>query len=205
MKKLILLGVALTALAGCDKLPFFKVSSPPRKAGLWEITIQSDRTPTPIVSQWCFDAASDKRTPVLPKGPRRAGACQKFAVAKSGDTYTVDSVCSVGAGGGPTLTSHAVISGDFTTKYTINSTIDVANSTDPTRNGEHKSTLTAVYKGADCGSDLSPGQVRTPTGDVVDMAQLRGGGMGMGGGHRGQGGGGNAAPSNSAAPATNGQ
>ena len=92
MKRLILLGVALTALAGCDKLPFFKVSSPPRKAGLWELTVQSDRTPTPMVSDWCFDAASDRRTPVLPKGPRRAGACQKFAVAKSGDSYTLNSV-----------------------------------------------------------------------------------------------------------------
>jgi hypothetical protein len=205
MKRLILLGVALTALAGCDKLPFFKVSSPPRKAGLWELTVQSDRTPTPMVSDWCFDAASDRRTPVLPKGPRRAGACQKFAVAKSGDSYTVDSVCSAaGGGGGPTLTVHAVISGDFTTKYTINTTIDVANATDPSRNGEHKSTLTAVYKGADCGSDLSPGQVRTPSGDIVDMAQLRNGGMG--GGRGGQGGGGNAAPANSAPPAaTNGQ
>ena len=191
MKKLILLGVALTALAGCDKLPFFKVASPPRKPGLWEQTVQSDRSPTPLVTQWCFDAESDKRTPVLPKGPRRAGACQKFAVATDGDSYTVDSACSFT---GATMTSHAVITGDFTSKYTINSTVDVSNSPDPARNGEHKTTITAVYKG-DCPSDLSPGQVRLPTGEVVEMAQLRGGMMRPGGP------GGGAPPSNAAAPA----
>jgi len=194
MKKVILLGVALTALAGCDKLPFFKVTSPPRKAGLWEQTVQSDRSPTPIVTQWCFDADSDKRSPVLPKGPRRAGLCQKFAVAKNGDSYTVDSSCSFT---GATMTSHAVISGDFTSKYTINSTVDVSNSPDPARNGEHKTTITAVYKG-DCPSDLSPGQVRLPTGEVVEMAQLRGGMMRPSGG---QGGNAAPAPAGNAAPA----
>ena len=201
MKKVILLGVALTALAGCDKLPFFKVASPPRKAGLWEETVQSDRSPTPLVSQWCFDEASDKRSPVLPKGPRRAGLCQKFAVAKSGDSYTVDTSCSFT---GATMTSHAVITGDFTAKYTINSTVDVSNSPDPARNGEHKTTITAVYKG-DCPSDLSPGQVRLPTGEVVEMAQLRGGMMRPGGG-AGASGGNTASPAASnSAPPSNGQ
>jgi hypothetical protein len=201
MKKVILLGVALTALAGCDKLPFFKVASPPRKPGLWEQTVQSDRSPTPLVSQWCFDEASDKRSPVLPKGPRRAGLCQKFAVAKSGDSYTVDTSCSFT---GATITSHAVIAGDFTSKYTITSTVEISNSADPARNGEHKTTVTAVYKG-DCPSDLSPGQVRMPSGDVVEMAQLRGGMMrpgGPGGGAPAS----NAAPAaGNAAPASGGQ
>jgi hypothetical protein len=192
MKKVILLGVALVALAGCDKLPFFKVASPPRKPGLWEQTVQSDRSPTPIVTQWCFDEASDKHFPALPKGPRRAGACQKFAVAKSGDSYTVDMACSFN---GATITSHEVIAGDFTSKYTINNTADVSNSPDPARNGEHKTTITAIYKG-DCPSDLSPGQLRLPTGEVVEMAQLRGGMMRSGGGNAAQ-------PAGNAAPASN--
>jgi len=195
MRKLILLGVALAALGGCDKLPFFKVTSPARKPGLWEQTTQSDRVAGPQVSQWCFDAASDKHFPVLPKGPRRDGACQKWAVAKSGDGYTVDSVCSFGA----TMTLHAVISGDFSSKYTVVNTVDVANASDPAHNGHHQSTLTAVYKG-DCPADLSPGQVRTPNGDIVDMAELRRGGFGRGGQGGGPPGGGNAAPTN-AAPA----
>jgi hypothetical protein len=216
MKNVVLLGVGLAALglAGCDQL--FKVSSPQRKPGLWEQTVQSDRTPAPLVSQWCFDAASDRRTPVLPKGPRRAGACSKFQVSKSGDAYVVDSVCSFGGGSGPSLTSHAVISGDFSAKYTIVSTVTVANASDPARNGEHKTTVTAVYKGA-CPPEIAAGQVQLPSGDIVDMASLRGfgrgggGGGGPGGGGQGAGGppAGNSAPGNSApgnsAPGSGGQ
>ena len=208
MKKAVLLGVGLVAmglggLGGCSQL--FKVASPQRKAGLWEETVQSDRSPTPMVTRWCFDEASDRRQPVLPRGPRRAGACSKFQVAKSGDAYTVDSLCSFGGPGGPSITNHAVISGDYATRYTIQSTTTVANSPEPERNGEHKSTITAVYKGA-CPPEIQPGQVQLPSGDVVDMASLRGfrggrgggggggpgGGPGEGGGNATGGGGGNA-------------
>jgi len=204
MKKAILLGmVAATAtLAACDKLPFFKITSPPRKPGYWVETIQSDRSPTPIVTKWCFDEASDRHTPVLPRGPRRAGACSKFTVSKNGDTYVVDSVCGFGAAGGPTVTNHAEISGDYSTKYTIVSTLDVEGATDPARNGKHTTTITAVYQGADCPSELGPGQMERPDGTVVDMAQLRGGGLGGGGGRPGGGNstGGNSTAGNSTAP-----
>jgi hypothetical protein len=200
MNKAILLGLlaTATALAACDKLPFFKIASPQRKPGYWEETIQSDRSPTPIVTKWCFDAASDRRMPVLPKGPRRAGACQSFHVGKNGDTYQVDSVCAL-PGGGPTITNHAEISGDYASKYTIVSTTEITGASDPARNGKHVTTINAVYQGADCPSEMAPGQMERPDGTVVDMAQLRGGGFGGGGGRSGGGAGGNATASNSAA------
>ena len=59
-------------------------------------------------------------------------------------------------------------------------------SPDPARDGTHKTTMTAVYKGESCDpAGLQPGQVKLPSGDVVDMAQLRGrlGGGGRGGGN----------------------
>jgi hypothetical protein len=202
MKKAILLGLAGAAamLAACDNLPFFKVASPQRKPGYWEETVQSDRSPTPTVTKWCFDAASDRRMPVLPKGPRRAGACQSFHIGKNGDAYLVDSVCAFG---GATITSHAEVSGDYASKYTIVSTVDIEGASDAARNGKHTTTITAVYQGADCPSELSPGQMERPDGTVVDMAQLRGGGLGGGGGGRnGAGnstGAGNATSSNSTA------
>jgi hypothetical protein len=140
--------------------------------------------------KWCFDAASDRRQPVLPRGPRRAGACSKFNVAKNGDAYTVDSVCAFRAGG-TSIASHAVVSGDYSTRYTIQSSVNVTGSEDPARNGEHKGTVTWVYKGA-CPPEIAAGQVQLPNGDVVDMASLRGlrGGRGGGGGGPGGGGGG---------------
>jgi hypothetical protein len=201
MKKAILLGLlaTATALGACDKLPFFKIASPQRKPGYWMETIQSDRSPTPIVTKWCFDEASDRRMPVLPKGPRRAGACQKFQISKNGDTYVVDSTCAF-PGGSTTITSHAEISGDYSSKYTIVSTVDLEGATDPARNGKHVTTVTAVYQGADCPSELGPGQMERPDGTVVDMAQLRGGGFtGGGGGGRP---GGNSMGGNSASNAT---
>jgi hypothetical protein len=188
MKKVIALGLIAVSLGGCDKLPFFGApASPHRKPGLWEQTVQSDQSPTPMVSKACFDVASDERSPVLPRGPRRAGACQKYSVTKDGDSYVVDSDCSFGGAGGPSVTIHAVISGDYSARYTINSTVTAQNMSDPARNGEHKRTLTAVYQGA-CPPDIQPGQVQMPNGEIVDMAQLRGGfGGGRGGGSGGGG------------------
>src|SRR5580692_10692739 len=120
MKKLIALGLIAVSLGGCDKLPFFGApASPHRKPGLWEQTVQSDQSATPMVSKACFDEASDQRSPVLPHAPRRVGACQKFNVSKDGDSYVIDSDCSFGGAGGPRVTSHAVISGDYSVRYTI--------------------------------------------------------------------------------------
>ncbi|HEY1427530.1 MAG TPA: DUF3617 family protein [Caulobacteraceae bacterium] len=191
MRNVILLGAGLVALgvAGCGRLG--GVSSPQRKAGLWQQTMQSDRTPAPMVSKWCFDAASDRQMPVLGRraGARRgpmAGVC-KVSATKSGDGYVTDSQCSFG---GASLNSHSVVSGDFANKYTVVRTVNVANSQDPTRNGQHKITETWAYQGA-CPPDIGPGQVQTANGEVVDMASLRGGrGGGGGGGGPGGGGGG---------------
>ena len=197
MKKLIALGLVAVSLGGCDKLPFLNgPASPQRKAGLWEQTLQNDQIATPMVSQWCYDAASDQRMPVLPHRPRRASACEKFSVSQDGANYVVDSACTFGGPGGPKITNHAVLSGDFNVKYTVVNTINVENSPDPARNGQHKNTITAIYKGA-CPPEIGPGQVKTPDGSVVDMAQLRrgfGGGGPRPGGGGGGGGGGPPAP-----------
>ena len=186
MKKVIALGLVAASLAACDRLPFLGgPASPQRKPGLWEQSLQTDQSATPLVSEACYDAASDKRMPVLPHKPRRAGTCEKFSVTQDGANYVVDSACTFGGPGGPKITNHAVLSGDFNVKYTVTNTINVENSPDPARNGQHRNTITAVYKGA-CPPDIGPGQVKLPTGDVVDMAQLR---RGFGGGRPGGGGG----------------
>ena len=200
MRKLIAFGLVVVSLGGCDQLPFLGgPASPHRKPGLWEQTTQSDRSPTPLVSEACYDEASDRRMPVLPRKPQPGGRrqCEKFQISQNGDSYVIDSVCSVGGPGGPKLTNHAVLTGDFNVRYTVANNIVVENSPDPARNGAHRNTVTAVYKGA-CPPDIGPGQVKLPTGEVVDMAQLRnrfGGGRGGG-----LGGGG---PSGGNAPATN--
>jgi len=195
MKKLIALSLVGISLGGCDKLPFLSgPASPPRKAGLWEQSMQNDQNPTPLISQACYDEASDRRMPILPRKPPPGGRrqCDKFDVSKNGADYVIDSVCGFAGATGVKITLHAVISGDFNSKYTVTNNINVQGAPDPTRNGAHKSIITATYKG-DCPADIGPGQVKLPNGDVVDMAQLRrgfgGGGGGGGGGGRGGGGG----------------
>jgi hypothetical protein len=184
MKKAILLGLAAVSLGGCNMIPGFGTpASPQRKPGLWEQTVVTDRSPTPIVTELCFDAASDRRLPVLPRKPRREGACEKWQVTKNGDTYLVDSTCGFG---GMKLSSHAELSGDFNASYRRVDTMTVQGSPDPARDGTHKITMTAVYKGESCeAAGLQPGQVKLPSGDIVDMAQLRGGRGGFGGGRGG--------------------
>jgi uncharacterized membrane protein YgcG len=196
MKKTIALGLVALSLGACDKLPFLNgPASPQRKAGLWEQSAQSEMSATPMVSEACYDAASDRRSPILPRKPQPGGRrqCDKFDVSKNGSDYLIDSVCGFGAASQVKITLHAVISGDFSSKYTVTNNITVQGAPDPARNGAHKSVITATYRG-DCPPDIGPGQVKLPTGEVVDMAALRnrfgGGGGGRGGGEGGGGGGG---------------
>jgi len=204
MRKLLLIGVAAASLGGCGRgLPFFGGVTPPqRKLGFWEETRTSDQNPTPMVTRICLDAASDRRMPVLGRGPRRAGACQHYSVTHDGAAYTVDSACGFN---GVTITNHTVFSGDFTSSYTAKGQVTVAGAPDPARNGAHSFTMTAVYKG-DCPPDIQPGQAQLPNGQIIDLAQMRrfggmGGGQGGGGppggggpGGGGPGGGGPAGP-----------
>lgn len=199
MRKVLLVGFAAISLGGCGQGLFGGVQSPHRKPGLWEQTTVSDRLPAPLVSKWCFDAASDRQMPVLGRRQRRPGgaggpapAC-KVSVSKNGDTYTSNSQCTFN---GRNLTSNSVTTGDYDAKYTTTQTIDVEGDPVPARNGKHTITLTWVYKG-ECPPELQPGQVERPDGEVVEMASMRGG---FGGGGRG-GFGGGAPAANSASNA----
>ena len=192
MKTVLLIGVAAISLTACNRLPFFSgVESPHRKPGLWEQTRQSEQGPTPVVTKWCFDAASDRQFPVLGRRPRPAGgqgggfaaACSPPTTTKNGDSYATDLKCNFA---GVSRTIHSVTSGDFDARYTTTTTISVQGDPDVSRNGQRTMTVTAVYKGA-CPPELSPGQMEGPDGQVIDMAQLRrGGGAGLGGGARGE-------------------
>jgi len=196
MKTVMLIGVAAISLTACNRLPFFSgVESPHRKPGLWEQTRQSDRGPTPVVTRWCFDAASDRQFPVLGRRPRPAGgeggggfaaACKPPTTVKNGDTFVTDVKCDIA---GVSRAIHSATSGDFNARYTTTTTINTQGDPDPSRNGQRTMTVTSVFKGA-CPPELSPGQMEGPDGQVIDMAQLRRGGGAFGGGARGEGGGG---------------
>ena len=89
---------------------------PTRKAGLWEIKMAFEGRNLPAQSiQHCTDAETDKLMTSSFGGPGRE-ECSKKDVQVSGNTITVDSVCKFS---GTTVTTHAVVNGDFNSAYTV--------------------------------------------------------------------------------------
>jgi hypothetical protein len=110
-RRLSLIFLALTVAA-----PAAALDVPARKPGLWEIkmTMEGRKIQMPA-SQHCIDAETDKMMNSI-GGNMQKEMCSKQDVQNAGGTIVVDSVCKVGQG---TTTSHAVVSGDFNSAYTV--------------------------------------------------------------------------------------
>ena len=145
--------------------PALAIDMPPRKAGLWELkmTMEGGRMP-PQTFQHCIDAATDKEMNTV--GAARAQQCSRQDVQRSGNTITVDSVCDIGVG---KATSHAVVTGDFDSAYTVkvNSKRDgmPANAKIP---AETTMTIEAKYLGT-CKADQKPGDMIMGNGMKVNI------------------------------------
>lgn len=111
MRAVALLVAGIGVLSGSQAVA---LDLPPRRAGLWEITMTTEgRKLPPQTSQHCIDAETDKLMNTMGSGMT---TCSKQDVQRSGSTVTVDSVCKVGAA---TVTSHSVVTGDFNSAYTV--------------------------------------------------------------------------------------
>jgi Protein of unknown function (DUF3617) len=109
-------AVSIAAFSVLAIAPAGALDLPARKAGLWEIkmTFESRNLP-PQVMQQCIDAATDKMMNSI-GGEMRQGMCSKQDLQKVGNTLVVDSVCEIA---GMTTSSHAVITGDFNSGYSV--------------------------------------------------------------------------------------
>src|SRR5260370_42097404 len=108
--------LSLIALALACATPAAALDLPARKPGLWEIKMTMEGRNIPMPSaQHCIDAETDKLMSSV-SGSMQNDACSKRDVQKVGNTIVVDSVCKLGQG---TTTSHAVVSGDFNSAYTV--------------------------------------------------------------------------------------
>src|SRR5262252_8196298 len=88
---------------------------PVRKAGLWEMKmVRMGGSMPDMTMQHCTDATTDKQM----SGSFTPGkeTCQKQDIQKTATGFVSDSVCGVG---GMTITSHAEITGDFNSAYTV--------------------------------------------------------------------------------------
>src|SRR5262245_4846334 len=106
----------LVILAFVCATPAAAVDLPARKPGPWEMNMSFEGRNLPAqTSQHCIDAETDKLMQSV-GGSMRADMCSKQDVQKVGGTIVIDSICKIGDA---TTTSHAVVSGDFNSAYTV--------------------------------------------------------------------------------------
>jgi hypothetical protein len=112
-------AAAFFMLACAAAVPAMAIDYPARKPGLWEIQT-GDGTAAKGASQTiqqCIDAASDKALRDMGQGMGK-DACSRQELRSEGGKLVIDSVCKVGS---TTATSHAVMSGDFSSAYRMES------------------------------------------------------------------------------------
>ncbi|MBB4370148.1 hypothetical protein GGD63_002941 [Bradyrhizobium sp. cir1] len=170
-RKLALLGstlcVALSAAsASADDLPV-------RKAGLWEMKmVRSGGSAMPeMTMQHCTDETVDKEMSNN-VSPMAKQICAKRDIRKTATGYVSDSECSVA---GISTTSHAEITGDFNSAYTVKTTSHAQGGAAGATGRDTAVTLEAKWLGA-CKPDQKPGDIVMPGGfkmNVRDMDKLK--------------------------------
>src|SRR5512139_2658606 len=94
--------------------------APLRKSGLWEIRTETSvgGQLVPVTMQMCIDQRQDEMIADANSHDVRK-RCSKLDTRRSGDTVTIDSVCTQD---GHTATGHTVISGNLATDYHMENT-----------------------------------------------------------------------------------
>ena len=143
----------------------FAEELPIRKAGLWEMKMVRSGGAIPETTlQHCTDAITDRRM----SGSFSAGreTCSKQDIKKTASGYVSDSVCSVAS---MTITSHAEITGDFNSAYTVKSTAH----SEGAMGGTHDSTTTIEAKWVGgCKADQKPGDIVMAGGMKMNVMDL---------------------------------
>src|ERR1700761_6594417 len=157
--------VALLPAAGAraDELPI-------RKAGLWEMKVARAGSTTDLTMQQCTDESTDKEMSTS-FSPMAKEICSKRDIQKTANGYVTDSTCGLA---GVSIVSHAEITGDFSSAYTVHSTSHSEGGPAATK-GDHVSTVEAKWLGA-CKADQKPGDIVMPGGlkmNIHDMDKLK--------------------------------
>jgi hypothetical protein len=136
---------------------------PSRKAGLWILGMKTPDGRT-VSMQQCVDAKTDAALQSMSGGMAQR-ACSKRDIQRSGDTITIDSVCTIS---GRTRTAHAVITGSFDSNYTMVMTSQGEGT--PTRS----TTMTAKWIGP-CAVGQKPGDVIMANGFKMNILEMQNG------------------------------
>ena len=147
------------------------VDLPMSKAGLWEMKVLRTGTPVPDVTmQHCTDETTDKEMSAA-ASPMAKEMCSKQDIQKTATGYVSDSVCGIA---GMSIKSHAEISGDFNSAYTVKSTSHSEGGPSGAAR-DSATTIEAKWLGA-CKADQKPGDIMMPGGmkmNIKDMEKLK--------------------------------
>jgi hypothetical protein len=170
MSRLLLVSCSVGLLALLP-LSAAAVELPVRKAGLWEMKVLSTGAPSPdMTMQQCTDETTDKDMSTA-FSPMAKEMCSKQDIQKTSAGYVTDSVCAIA---GMTIKSHAEITGDFNSAYTVKSTSHSEGGMAGTAR-DNTTTIEAKWLGA-CKGDQKAGDIMMPGGmkmNIKDMEKLK--------------------------------
>ncbi|WP_309645972.1 DUF3617 family protein [Phenylobacterium sp.] len=140
---------------------------PKRKPGLWSQTVtMAEFSQTTRI---CLDAAAEAKLSVL-GGQATQDMCQQTTMTpKLGGGWTFSSVCDMGSGG--KTTSTGTITGDFDTKYRMESDSTTEGAGAPQMNGSRKMVMEAAWQGP-CPADFKPGDMEMPNGMKMNLLAM---------------------------------
>ena len=169
-RQLLAFGSAIALLALLPATSASAVDLPVRKAGLWEMKVLHTGSAIPdMTMQHCTDETTDKDM-ATSFSPMAKEMCSKQDIQKTATGYITDSVCGIA---GMSITSHAEITGDFNSAYTVKTTSHAD------RGGAARDTtaiIDAKWLGP-CKADQKPGDVIMAGGmkmNIKDMEKLKG-------------------------------
>ncbi len=169
-RKLVLLGsaVCLALSAGAARAD----DLPVRKAGLWELKMVRTGSSMPEMTiQHCTDETVDKEMNSN-VSPMAKQICSKQDIKKTASGYVSDSECNVA---GVSTTSHAEITGDFNSAYTVKISSHARGGPAGAAGHDTTVTLDAKWLGA-CKPEQKPGDIVMPGGfkmNVRDVDKLK--------------------------------
>jgi len=159
--------VSVLALAACASSAAAQ-EIPTRRAGLWDVTINHEGRNTPAQTmQQCTDAETDKLMNAF-GGALSADMCSKQEVKNVGATLVINAVCQVGP---IKSTSQSVVTGDFTSNYTVKVTSKLEG-VPMGKEAAGTTTIQARWVGA-CKAGQRPGDITMANGQTMNIRDLR--------------------------------
>lgn len=143
---------------------------PARKPGQWEIkTVGGSPGGVPdmtIVA--CVDAASDAEMMSAALSITKE-MCPQQEMKRDGDAFVFETICEIGP---MKANSRSVITGDFQSAYTVETTMEMAGPMAPMA-GSHVSKQEAQWVNAECSDGLAPGDMLMPGGKKMNVEEMK--------------------------------